>query len=144
MVAILQHGREIGRDTFHATSPDGLDPNLLDGVEHGAGALRFRRLPAVGRGIMARELQRHGIGVAAHDGGLARRQFAGWFGQTRLCAVTGADNARLVGRERNLEVRRPCHGPHAGRDGAFEGLLRGLGGGSGLAIAGSAHGALVR
>ena len=134
VVAVLQHGREIAGDAVHAPGADRLDAHLLDRVEHRARALRLGQQPAVGRRIVAGEPQRHRIGVAAHDGGIARRELARRLRQPRLGALAVADDARLVGRVGHLEVRRARQRAHAGRDRPLEGLLRRLGGGGGLAV----------
>ena len=76
VVAILQHGREVRGDAIHASRPDGLDPDLLHGLEHGARRLRLGQQPAVRRRIVAGELQRHGIGVPPDDGRLAGAELA--------------------------------------------------------------------
>ena len=98
VVAVLQHGGEVDADAVHAAGADRLDAHLLDGLEDRAGGLRLGQQAAVGGGIVAGEPQRHGIGVAAHDGGLARAELAGGLGQARLGGLAVADHARLVGR----------------------------------------------
>ena len=143
VVAVLQHGGEVDADAVHAARPDGLDAHLLDGLEDRAGRLGLRQEAAVGGGIVAGEFQRHGIGMAAHDGGLARAELAGRLGQARLGALAVADDAGLVGRVGDFEAGRAGHGAHAGGDRPLEGLLRGLGGRAGLAVRKEAHRLLV-
>ncbi len=139
VVAILQHGREVRGHAFHAARPDGLDPNLLHRLEHRASRLRLGQQPAVGRQIVAGELQCHGIGVAADDGRLARIELARRLRQPSFRGLAEAGDIGLVGRETHLKLRRPGHGPHTGRDGPLERLLRRLGRRRGFTVAGKAH-----
>ncbi len=139
VVAILQHGREVRSDALHASRPDGLDADLLHRLEHGARRLGLGQQPAMGRGIVASELQRHAVGMAPDDRRLARVELARRLRQPRLGGLAEPRDAGLVGRETHLQLRRPGHGPHAGRDSSLEGLLRGFGRRRGLAVGGEAH-----
>ena len=127
VVAILQHGRKVRGDAVHTPRPDGLDPDLLYRLEYGAGGLRLGQQTTMRRRIVAGELQRHGISVAANDGGLTEGEFARRFRQPGLGGVAEARDIGLVGRKTDLQFRRPGHGPHAGRNGPLEGLLRRFG-----------------
>ena len=72
MEAVVDHRGEIVLHADHAARADRLDAGLLDGVEHRAGLLAAGHQPAMHRRIVAGELERHRVGVAAHDRGLLR------------------------------------------------------------------------
>ena len=85
-------GRRAWRRDWLATpsmrrDADRLDARLLDRVEDRAGARDLRRQAAMHLGIVAGEPQRHRIGVAAQDRGLARVEPARRLGQPRLGAA---------------------------------------------------------
>ena len=70
MVSIVEHRGQVLGHALHAARTNGLDARLLDRVEHRARLLSTGHQLAMHRGIVTGELQRHGIGVAAHDRGL--------------------------------------------------------------------------
>ena len=72
MEAVVDHRGEIVLHAEHAARADRLDAGLLDRVEHRARLLAAGHQPAMHRRIVAGELERHRIGVAAHDRGLLR------------------------------------------------------------------------
>ena len=72
MEAVVDHRGEIALHADHAARADRLDAGLLDGVEHRARLLAAGHQPPMHRGIVAGELQRHRVGIAAHDRGLLR------------------------------------------------------------------------
>ena len=100
MVAVLQHGREVRGHAGHPARADGLHAGLLDGIEHGARAGILGGETAMDGHIVAAEAQRHGIGIAAQDRHILRRQLARRLGQARLVAgerrpVAGIDHLDL-------------------------------------------------
>ena len=127
MVAVLQHGPEIGGDAFHAPCADGFHPRLLNRIEDRAGLLPLGHEALVHICVMAGHAQGHGIRMAAHDGRLARGELARGLGQARLGAITRAREGGSLGGEGHLEVAVLGHGPQAARHGPFERLLRGFG-----------------
>ena len=122
MQPIIEHGREIARNPRHAPRPDRLDSRLLDGIEHRARLLSARHELAMDRWIMARELERDGIGVAAHNGGVGTAELARWLRQTRL---SGRDTWSL-GREGHFQIRLSCDRSKASRHRPLERLGRAL------------------
>ena len=74
VVAVVQHGREIAGDALHAPGADRFDARLLDRVETARAPPGLGQQAAVDVAVVAGEPQRHGIGVAAHDRGFARRR----------------------------------------------------------------------
>ena len=74
--------------------------------------------------VVAGKPQRHRIGMAAHDRGVARTEFARRLGQPRLGIPAGADQRRLLRRESDFEFGRARKRAHAAGDGALERLLR--------------------
>ena len=70
MKFVVEHRREILRDTRHPARADRLHPRLLDRIEHGARLLAARDQFAMHIGIVTGELERNGIGMTAHDRGL--------------------------------------------------------------------------
>ena len=95
MELVVEHRGEILRDALHAPRADRLDARLLDRLEHRARLLAARHLPAMHRRIVAGELQRDRIGVAAHDRGVRCVELARRLGQPRLAAR----DAGPLGRE---------------------------------------------
>ena len=73
MEAVVEHGGEILRHARHAARADRLDARLLDRIEHRARLLAAGHQPAMDRRVVAGELQRDRVGVAAHDRGILRR-----------------------------------------------------------------------
>ena len=65
LIALLEAGGEIGGDAFHALCADGLDPRLLDRLEHGAGLAARRRELRVQRWIVAGDGESRRVGMAA-------------------------------------------------------------------------------
>ena len=86
-------------------------------------------------GVVTGELEGHGVRVAADNGGLFRRQPAGRLRQARLGGLSRAHKGRALGRVGDLEFLDAGHGAHTARDGALEGLLRGVAFARGLAVA---------
>ena len=99
-VALVEHGAEVLRDTGHTASADGLHTRLLDRLEHRPRLLPDRLQAAVYGGIVAGELERDGIGVAAHDRGLAFAELARRLRQPNLVAR----DARTFGGEGDLQL----------------------------------------
>ena len=88
------------RDAVHAPRADRLDARLLDRLEHRARLLAAGHELAVHRRIVAGELQRDRIGMAAHDRGIRAGELARRLGQPRLAA----DDAGTLGGERDFEL----------------------------------------
>ena len=65
LIALLEARGEIGGDAFHALRADGLDPRLLDRLEHGARLAARRRELRVQRWIVAGDGESRGVGMAA-------------------------------------------------------------------------------
>ena len=118
--AVVEHGREILRHAVHAAGADRLDPRLLDGVEHRARLLSARSQAAMHGRIMAGELERDRIGMAAHDRGILPAELARRLRQPHLLA----GEPRPLGGKRDLEVRLPGDRAQATRDRALERLGR--------------------
>ena len=70
---VVEHGREILRDARHAARPDRLDAGLLDRLEHGARLLPAGDELAMDQRVVAGELERDRVGMAAHDRGIRPR-----------------------------------------------------------------------
>ena len=131
MEAVVDHGGEIFRDARHAARADRLDARLLDRLEHRARLLAARHQLAMHRRIVAGELERDRIGMAAHDRGLGPGELARRLRQPRLAA----DHAGPLGRERHLELGLARDRAQAAGDRALERLGRGfLGGALGLML----------
>ena len=111
MKLVVEHGGEIALHAEHALGADRLDARLLDRLEHRAGLLAAGHEPPVHRRIVAGELERRGIGMAAHDRGVLPGQLARRLRQPRLAA----DQARPLGGERNLKLGLPRDGAQAAR-----------------------------
>ena len=124
LVAIVEHGVEIGGDALHAARADRLDARLLDGVEGRAGARDLRRQAPMHLDVVAGEPQRHRIGVAAQDRGIARVEPARRIGQPRFGARPGLDQARALGRIDDFKAGAFGERAQASGDRAFERLLR--------------------
>jgi hypothetical protein len=122
MEPVVEHRREVARYALHPARADRLDARLLDRLEHGTGLLPARHQPAMHRRIVAREPQRHRIGMAADDRRLARGQLARRLGQPRLAG----SEPRPLGRKSDLELRPLGDGSQAARDRALERLGRSL------------------
>ena len=122
MKAVVEHGGEIVRDAGHAARADRLDAGLLDGVEHRARGLPPGTSLRCTLGIVAGELERDGVGVAAHDRGLLRGQLARRLGQPRLAA----DHAGALGGESDLELGLARDRAQAAGDRALERLGRAI------------------
>jgi hypothetical protein len=121
MVAVLQHGRDVGGHPRHAARADGLDAGLLHRVEHGPGRLPLGGEPPVQGGIVAGQPQGHGIGVAPQDRHVLQGQPPGRLGQAGLVL---AHEGRAVGREGHLQVGLAGDGLHGAGDGALQRLRR--------------------
>jgi hypothetical protein len=120
MIAVFEHRRDVGGHALHAPRADGFHPGLLDGVEYGAGGLALGREPAMERGVVAGEAQRHGVRIAAQDRHVVRGEPPGRLRQARLVAHQG----RTVGREGHLQVLLAGNGLHGAGDGALQRLRR--------------------
>ncbi len=125
MKLVIQHGGQILRHAFHAPRADRLDARLLHRLEHGARLLAARHVAPVHRRIVAGELERHRIGVPAHDRDILRVELARRLGKTRLAAR----KAGAFGGKRNFQLRLARERAHAARDRALERLGRRLLGG---------------
>ena len=137
-VALVEHGAEILRDASHAAGADRLDARLLDRLEHRPRLLPDRLQAAVHGGIVAGELERDGIGVAAHDRGLALAELARRLRQPHLVA---RDQARAFGGEGDLQLAVARDGAQAAAERALERLGGGfLGRGLGFAVGRHAFG----
>ena len=121
MIAVLQHGRDVGGDAGHAPGADGFDARLLDRVEHGAGRLALGGELAVKRRIVAGEPQRHGIGIAAQDRHVLRGQPPR---RLRQAGLVLAHERRTVGGEGDLEIGLAGDRLHGAGDGALQRLRR--------------------
>ena len=100
-------------DALHPVGADRLDARLFHRLEDGLGFLRLRHETAMDVGVVTGEPQRHGIGIAAQDGGFARGELARRLGQPRLGAFPGADERGPIGREGHFQIARLGHGAHA-------------------------------
>ena len=131
--AVVEHGGEISCDAAHAARADRLDAGLLDRLEHGARLLAAGRELAMHGRIVTGEPQRHRIGVAAHDRGLALGEPARRLRQPRLAA----GQARPLGGERHFEIALAGDRAQADADRALERLgRRVLGRGFGFDVGG--------
>ena len=139
MILVVQHGGEIAGHALHAARPDSLDARLFDSLEHCAGGRALRSKLSVHADIVTGQPQGQRIAVAAHDGDFLRGQLAGGFWQPRLGGLARSDQGGPVRRIGDFKLRGLRHGAHAGRDGALERLLRGLGFRGRLAVGGRAH-----
>ena len=101
---------------------DRLDAGLLDRLEYGARLLPSGHELAVHHRIVAGELERDGVGVAAHDRGIAPGELSRRLGQARLAA----DNPGALGGKGDLEFGLAGDRAQASRDRALEWLGRGF------------------
>ena len=111
METVVDHRGEVALHAEHAARADRLDAGLLDRIEHRARLLAAGHEPPMHRGIVAGELQRHRVGIAAHDGGLLAGQLARRLGQPHLAA----DQAGPLGGKGHLELGLPGDGAQAAR-----------------------------
>jgi len=81
---IVEHRGEVLGHTRHASRADGFDARLFKGLKNTARIRIDRHQAAMHRIVMARQPQRDGIGVAAHDRRIPRVEFARWLRQARL------------------------------------------------------------
>ncbi len=102
MVAVLQHGAEIGLHAVHAARADRLAARLLDGVEDGARLPSLRREAAMHLAVVAGEPQRHGVADAARD---RRRRAASAAAAAREGAPSAASSS---GRSAANVTSRSC------------------------------------
>ena len=122
MKLVVEHGGEIALHAHHALGADRLDAGLLDRLEHRAGLLAAGHQAPMHRRIVAGELERRGIGMAAHDRGVLPGQLARRLGQPRLAA----DQAGPLGGERHVELRLARDRAQAARHRALERLGRAI------------------
>ena len=102
MKMIVEHRGEVLGDAGHPARAERLDPRLFDRLEHAARLRIARHQLAMHFRIVAGEFQRDGIGVAAHDGGIAPRHLARRLRQPRLAGR----KAGAFGGEGHFELRR--------------------------------------
>ena len=118
---ILAHAR-------HGVGADRLEARLLDRVEDVAGEFAARRLAAVDGRVVVAQLERDGVGLAAHLRDLVGRQVVGRQRQLRLAA----EQAMLAGREADRQLVLARDRAHRGAGDALEllgaGFLVGHGG----------------
>ena len=119
---VIEHGRQIPGNARHAAGANRLDTSLLDRLEEGARLLAARHKPPMHQRIMAGELERDRIGVAAHDRGIRSAELSRRFGQAYL----SGHNTRAFGGECHREVRLAGDRAQAPCDRAFERLGRGF------------------
>ena len=100
METVIEHGRKVLGDARHAACADRLDAGLLDRVEDGARLLPARHELAMNHRVVTGELERDGVGMAAHDRGVRAGELSRRLRQARLAA----DNAGALGRERDFEL----------------------------------------
>ena len=117
---LVQHGGDILGDAVHAPRADRLDARLLDRLEHRAALLAGRLQTAMHRRIMAGDAQRDGVGMAAHDRGLALAELARRLRQPDLAA----HHAGALGSERDFEIGLARDRAQAAGDRALERLGR--------------------
>ncbi len=108
VVAVLQHGAEIGAHAVHAARAERLAARLLDRVEDGARLPPLRREAAMHLAVVAGEAERHRVADAARDGGILRRQPARRLGKAHLLLKQAAG-----GRRRRRRRGRACRRPRA-------------------------------
>ena len=120
MEAVVDHGGEIFRHARHAARSDRLDARLLDRLEHRPRLLSARHQLAVDGRIVARELERDGIRMAAHDRRVGTGELARRLGQTRLAA----DDAGTFGGEGDFKLRLAGNGAQAAAHRTLERLGR--------------------
>ena len=118
--AVIEHGRKILGNARHAAGANRLDTGLLDRLEHGPRLLAARHKLSMHQRIVAGELERDRIGVAAHDRGIRSAELSRRLGQARL---SGHDPRAFSG-ECHAEVRLASDGAQAPRDRTFERLRR--------------------
>ena len=104
----------------HPPRPERLDAGLFDGFEYAARLRISRHQLAVNFRIVAGELQRDRIGVAAHDRGIAPGHLARRLRQPRLARR----KARPLGGKRHLKFRLFRYRAQAARHRALERLGR--------------------
>ena len=134
MIAVFEHGREIGRDAFHTARTDGFHTRLLNRFKHRARILLLRQQSFMRALVMAGETQSHGIGMAADNRNFARCQLARRLRQARFRALTRADQGRTVRSISDFEFLRARHGTHTPRHRSLERFLRRIGLGCWLAV----------
>ena len=117
-VALVEHGAEVLRDAVHAAGADGFDARLLDRFEYGARLLADRLQAAVHGRIVTGELERDGIGMAAHDRGLMLAELARRLRQPHLAA----HQARAFGGEGDFQFALARDGAQAAAERALERL----------------------
>ena len=122
MEAVVDHGGKILRHARHAPRADRFDARLLDRLEHRPRLLSARHQLAVDARIVTRELERDGVGVAAHDRRIGAGELARRLGQAGLAA----DDAGTFGGERDFKLGLAGDGAQAAGDRALERLGRGF------------------
>ena len=136
VIAVVEHGGEVGGHPLHPPRADRLDAGLLDRVEEGARRRILRREAAMDRLAVAGEPEGEGIGDPAQDRRLARTGLARRLGQARLGPLRPGHQRRLVGGEGHFEFRMARKRPGAGGDRQLERVVRRVGLADGLAVAG--------
>ncbi len=119
-IALVEHGREIGGDAGHAPRAQRLDPRLLGALEDGARGLAARQAPRMERGIVVAQLERGGVGGAAHGRRLGMAQIA----RRQREAHPRARGGRRLGAIADGDILALRQRAHGGGGGAFEDLER--------------------
>ncbi len=119
---IVEHRGEVLGHARHPARSDCLDTGLLDCLEHAARLRISRHQLAVHLGIVAGELQRDRIGVAAHDRRIPLGHLACGLRQPRLARR----QPRTLGRERHVQFGRFRDRAQARGHGALERFGRGF------------------
>jgi len=104
----------------HAARADRLDAGLLDRLEHAARLRIAGHQLAMQLGVVTGDLERDGVGMAAHDRGVTLGHLARGLGQPRLAGR----KPRALGCEAHVELGRLGDRLEAGGDRALERLGR--------------------
>lgn len=118
MEMVIEHRGEVFRNARHAARADRLDPRLLHRLEHAARLRIARHQLAMQFGVVTGDLQRDGVGMAAHHRRIPLGHLARRLGQPRLA---GREPRALSG-EADVELRRLGDRLQAGRHRTLERL----------------------
>ncbi|MGY4328969.1 hypothetical protein ACVWWG_003386 [Bradyrhizobium sp. LB7.2] len=94
MEMVVEHRGEVFGNARHAARADRLDAGLLNRLEHAARLRIARHQLAMQFWIVTGELERDGIGVAAHDGGITLGHFSRGLRQPPPCPARARDAPR--------------------------------------------------